>query len=303
MEDPKWGAMNDDAKWAQLVDRMRHHPREECPCQHVTTMPNSSTVRVLDPLSALALREMIVHQIVNAVETEQLYYEHETNQKRTLRTEAGREIARLVQLAEIFVWDSYTARLALSIDIPAAVFEQQETLFVPRTQLWIFTCPQTQEALSVTLVHGLDEGWVALNLAQQDDGVLLEGGLSTKNRDEQRHIVALLLFLRSKIPGSQTSLGLSRQLRRQFSRRSGQPEDRRQVSFVRLRVVEETHHPHNPTSSPTEPVHWSCRWLVRPHLRAQWYPSASEHRVILVPLHVKGPPEKPLRQHIFKVDR
>jgi hypothetical protein len=43
------------------------------------------------------------------------------------------------------------------------------------------------------------------------------------------------------------------------------------------------------------PVDWSCRWIVRPHWRQQWYPSEDRHKPVLVAAYVKGPPEKPLK--------
>ena len=36
------------------------------------------------------------------------------------------------------------------------------------------------------------------------------------------------------------------------------------------------------------------RWLVRGHVRQQWYPSSQEHQAIFVPPHVKGPEGRPL---------
>lgn len=46
---------------------------------------------------------------------------------------------------------------------------------------------------------------------------------------------------------------------------------------------------------PSEPVEWSCRWLVRGHWRQQYYPSTGEYKPIFIFPHVKGPDDKPFR--------
>lgn len=42
-------------------------------------------------------------------------------------------------------------------------------------------------------------------------------------------------------------------------------------------------------------VDWSCRWVVRGHWRAQFFPSTQEHRPIWIMPHIKGPEDKPLK--------
>lgn len=49
-------------------------------------------------------------------------------------------------------------------------------------------------------------------------------------------------------------------------------------------------------SSETQPVDWSCRWIVRAHWRNQYYPSTGFHRPKLIPAYVKGPEDKPLKK-------
>ena len=53
-------------------------------------------------------------------------------------------------------------------------------------------------------------------------------------------------------------------------------------------------------------IDWSCRWIVRPHWRSQYYPASKEHRPLLIPAYVKGPSDKPLKTSkatIFEVSR
>lgn len=65
-----------------------------------------------------------------------------------------------------------------------------------------------------------------------------------------------------------------------------------------------------PTSTDVEaadesPVAWSHRWLVDGHWRAQWYPSDTQHRLIWIAPHVKGPEHLPLvvRRRVYRFTR
>jgi hypothetical protein len=67
------------------------------------------------------------------------------------------------------------------------------------------------------------------------------------------------------------------------------------ADLPRLRVVTLR----RPTSTDVEAadeamVAWSHRWLVDGHWRAQWYPSDTQHRLIWIAPHVKGPEHLPL---------
>jgi len=46
----------------------------------------------------------------------------------------------------------------------------------------------------------------------------------------------------------------------------------------------------------SRPVDWSCRWVVRPHWRNQYYPSRKAHKPKLIPSYIKGPEDKPLKK-------
>jgi hypothetical protein len=48
---------------------------------------------------------------------------------------------------------------------------------------------------------------------------------------------------------------------------------------------------------------WKQRWLVRGHLRAQWYPSTRSHQVIWVAPYLKGPEGAPLKVPVYRVAR
>ena len=49
-------------------------------------------------------------------------------------------------------------------------------------------------------------------------------------------------------------------------------------------------------TSEVSDVEWTCQWLVRGHWRQQWHPSVKHHEVRWISPHVKGPPDKPLKQ-------
>lgn len=48
---------------------------------------------------------------------------------------------------------------------------------------------------------------------------------------------------------------------------------------------------------------WKQRWLVRGHLRAQWYPSTKSHQVIWIAPYLKGPEDAPLKVPVYRVAR
>lgn len=48
---------------------------------------------------------------------------------------------------------------------------------------------------------------------------------------------------------------------------------------------------------------WKQRWLVRGHLRAQWYPSLKSHKIIWIAPYLKGPDDAPLKVPVYRVAR
>ena len=49
-----------------------------------------------------------------------------------------------------------------------------------------------------------------------------------------------------------------------------------------------------------EKIERDFRWMVRGHVRNQWYPSKKYHKQIFVPAFVKGPADKPLRPSLYR---
>lgn len=48
---------------------------------------------------------------------------------------------------------------------------------------------------------------------------------------------------------------------------------------------------------------WKQRWLVRGHLRAQWYPSLKSHKIVWIAPYLKGPEDAPVKVPIYRVAR
>lgn len=75
------------------------------------------------------------------------------------------------------------------------------------------------------------------------------------------------------------------------------------VSVVQLRARESV--PAQDGSVDVE-VEWSHRWIVRGHMRQQWYPSLQAHLPLWIHPHLKGPDDKPLKPRntpVFAVTR
>lgn len=110
-----------------------------------------------------------------------------------------------------------------------------------------------------------------------------------------RSVVTLQAFLESPyVP--KKALTLDRGLRKRRGR-MGLAETPG-VHLIDLRAV---------ASSEREPSgeagRYRHRWIVRGHVRAQWYASSGEHRAIYVPPHLKGPSNAPMLETAYRVKR
>jgi hypothetical protein len=103
-------------------------------------------------------------------------------------------------------------------------------------------------------------------------------------------VVAANAFFRTRLPAIESHVP-DRAARRRAARLSGVSGDDGCVfKVVQLRERERER---------SEPVggnvDWNCRWIVRSHLRRQWYPSRGLHLPVVVPEYVKGPSGRPLK--------
>jgi len=81
-----------------------------------------------------------------------------------------------------------------------------------------------------------------------------------------------------------------RAMRRRLERDGGKP-----APFIEVVDLRARDYVRGDADPERQPVDWSCRWLVRAHWRNQYCGPDRPHQRILVPVHVKGPPEKPLK--------
>lgn len=96
-------------------------------------------------------------------------------------------------------------------------------------------------------------------------------------------------FLHGTAIGTQV-LGPNRSHRRSWAAQNG-------VALTQQirRLVLRRYSANDNMDSSSMKVDWSCRWMVRGHWRAQFYPSSNCHRPLWITPHVKGPATKPLK--------
>lgn len=92
----------------------------------------------------------------------------------------------------------------------------------------------------------------------------------------------------------------SRAVRRELARAGQKASDDDHVTFVILR--QPVARKHDQKDDP-KGVEWKHRWLVRGHIRAQWYPSEQAHRLVWIAPYLKGPEDAPMLTHAYKVAR
>lgn len=113
---------------------------------------------------------------------------------------------------------------------------------------------------------------------------------------EQAFSDALAIFLSEKILRL-SEHRLSRQLRK-GSRKAGHADEA--VHVLHLRSYESV----STKDAAKESAHeYCCRWLVRGHIRNQWFPSKQAHELIWIDPHVKGPEDKPFRETVRDIVR
>lgn len=113
------------------------------------------------------------------------------------------------------------------------------------------------------------------------------------------HLVALMalgFFLRTRVLAREKG-SVSRKHRKKL-RRSGRP-DPPPFSVVKLRHAERA----ESTPSSAQGAPRACHWLVRGHIRKQFYPSTGEHREIWIEQHLAGDRSLPFRPKIYHAMR
>ena len=231
-------------------------------------------------------------------------------------------IARLALLATPYFWTEETRR-AVTLDLPRHVISPR-ALPTPKAWHTFHTGLQLGGKLvrdgrtlkgniaDAMLVVDAGEGIMTLVFGEMSDedgqqiptvtGGPIRYGLTYPDafegaaiRPHAESVLAMCAFLNSPYIPKRTEQA-SRAARRE-SARLGHPLDD-EVTFVVLRRPHGEH-----KGGEGEPVAWAHRWIVSGHMRAQWYPSEEAHRLIWIAPYLKGPEDKPLLEHVYKVAR
>jgi hypothetical protein len=67
------------------------------------------------------------------------------------------------------------------------------------------------------------------------------------------------------------------------------------IEVVELRAKKYESHPDDGYVRESTPIDWSCRWIVRRHIRNHWCPAEGRHKPIWIEPYIKGPEDKPLK--------
>lgn len=127
-------------------------------------------------------------------------------------------------------------------------------------------------------------------------GGFIKYGVSS--RESTPELMAMLAFLNSPYVEAHRAR-LPRGERRRMEKAGYQePEAPR---FITLRQPE--YEPRDKERASAGSGEWHHRWMVRGHLRAQWYPSDETHKLIWIAPYVKGPADMPMKAPVFKVIR
>ena len=128
-------------------------------------------------------------------------------------------------------------------------------------------------------------------------GALIE---EAKSSEVVRVFIGMQAFLNSPyIP--KAAMSVARPMRRASAEATHQPVPA--VRFVDLRSIASREHA-SANAADTDAAHmYSIRWIVRGHLRAQWYPSRGCHDVIYIHPHLKGPDDAPLVARAYRASR
>ena len=79
---------------------------------------------------------------------------------------------------------------------------------------------------------------------------------------------------------------------------------RKPVRFVYLRSIESDGAENDDCGNGSQSNRkYRLRWVVRGHIRNQWYASSKTHKLIYVPPYVKGPKDAPMIQNVGRVVR
>jgi len=147
------------------------------------------------------------------------------------------------------------------------------------------------------VLAGKNQGWhfdifgIKTNCVYPDD-------FTESQRPAVARILAMLAFLNS--PYINVSLQkINRSARRELERAGYQKDSEVLTSVVTLR--REAIDPSIAKDDTPTGIIRRHKWWVSGHIRAQWYPSQSAHRLIWIAPHLKGPVDAPLIEKTYVV--
>lgn len=153
---------------------------------------------------------------------------------------------------------------------------------------------------SATGMHSTKLGEYDADLiCQFDDGIAVSFQVDFRAqqvRSAVRHQVlidALALLLDERVLSAEIAKP-SRQLQRQNDRQ-GATQPRETITFLRLRQPSHRELAEEGVATATAFHH---RWLVRGHIRNQWFPSRQCHELKWIASHIKGPDDAPFLERV-----
>jgi len=103
-------------------------------------------------------------------------------------------------------------------------------------------------------------------------------------------VMAFLLFIQQRIFIPERAL-IDRPTKRRYTQATGSEVP--VLKIIQLRKAL----PSYDGGHDSNPVDWSCQWLVKGHWRNQWYGTLNDHRPKWITAYKKGPDDKPFRVH------
>lgn len=213
--------------------------------------------------------------------------------------------------SSIFIWQNDMRMLALSYNVPEHPISERS---FPHEFMW-WTFPGELEVEGHAGLTGVDaflilrvkgvrdktpdrkDGWVVYAFGNDASGPVIYLHWSAADGTSssiEPGMLAMSAFMTS--PYMSIEKKRAAENKRWKGRRIGDPTS---VSVITLRSevreavrMEQGHGPE-----------WKQRWMVRGHMRLQWYPSTRSHQLIWIAPYIKGPEGAPIKVPVYSVSR
>jgi hypothetical protein len=230
--------------------------------------------------------------------------------------EVSTELAENLHEALPYLWNADLFLTASSIRLPPHVIGQR----LPYPLMWItfdrklkhfpgLSEPDGEdnlECVGVLLAEGTSAMGAWFVRGSMVDGTtvyarkLLLGTRYPEDCDPAwQSLMAALSFMNSPYVTQQEQPMTRRERKNLGLGRADEQEPQNVLRYIDLRAAEV----HPAEHGDAHDVQWKCRWLVRCHQRAQWYPSTQSHKIIWIESFIKGPDNAPIKQEAYRVNR